>query len=176
MSYAKQTWSDRMVQYPMRFNMQENSDGTITLIPAPGNITENGTLVTASRMNYIEDGIQSCMQTNDITIVTGEITCTRSAGSSDERGSTTINYPTGFNKDNTKVLSLMAKLKDTDRGYSYGVLATSNYSAAVISGNIGQRVLLADEHISIAMYYDWGTTSTDSRTDIYEIQLILLKR
>ena len=59
MAYVKQVWTDRQVEKPLTFNSTTNADGTITLSPAPGKITQAGTLVTADRMNHIENGIGS---------------------------------------------------------------------------------------------------------------------
>lgn len=57
MSYEKQLWVDRQVQNPMTFVSTNNADGTITLTPSPGAITNKGTLLLAERMNHMEDGI-----------------------------------------------------------------------------------------------------------------------
>lgn len=58
MAYSKQEWKDRRVQNNLTFNITNNPDGTITLSPAPGAIEEAGTMITAQRMNHIEDGIE----------------------------------------------------------------------------------------------------------------------
>lgn len=57
MAYEKQTWEDRQVEKPLTFQMQNNSDGTVTLIPYPGNIISEGSKMNAERFNHIEDGI-----------------------------------------------------------------------------------------------------------------------
>lgn len=46
-------FKDRIVEYPSRYNMQQNSDGTITLIPAPGVIVEQGTPLNAGNLNSL---------------------------------------------------------------------------------------------------------------------------
>jgi len=56
-AYIPETWVDRNVQYPNRYTMVDNGDGTYTLIPSPGTVTEAGTFVTAQHMNNIEQGI-----------------------------------------------------------------------------------------------------------------------
>ena len=55
--YKKNEWVDRQVQYPMTFTMTQNENGTITLTPYPGVVSEEGTKITASIMNNIENGI-----------------------------------------------------------------------------------------------------------------------
>lgn len=57
MAYNKTIWKDRVIEKTMTFNMVQNEDGTITLIPAPGVVTEEGTKFTAEKMNNIENGI-----------------------------------------------------------------------------------------------------------------------
>ena len=53
----KTVWKDRLVERPNTFEVQENPDGTITLIPTPGTVTQAGTPVNATNLNKIEDGI-----------------------------------------------------------------------------------------------------------------------
>ena len=59
MPYNKTTWKDRSVESPLRFTMQDNGDGTITLIPNEGTIVEPGTPITAALLNNMEAGIES---------------------------------------------------------------------------------------------------------------------
>ena len=59
MAYEGKTiWKNREVENPRTFMMQQNPDGTITLIPAEGTIIEPGTPIIAAIMNNIEDGIK----------------------------------------------------------------------------------------------------------------------
>lgn len=51
-------WYDRIVQHPKRFSIVDNGDGTITLNPQPGDITQAGTPVNAANMNSIEERIE----------------------------------------------------------------------------------------------------------------------
>ena len=57
MAYTKQTWTDRKVEKPLTFLMTTNADGSITLTPYPGVIEQEGSQLSASRFNHIEDGI-----------------------------------------------------------------------------------------------------------------------
>ena len=57
MAYTKQTWEDRVVEKPMTYMMTTNEDGTVTLTPVPGTITNEGSKVNAERMNHMEQGI-----------------------------------------------------------------------------------------------------------------------
>lgn len=58
MAYDKTVWKNREVERPRTFEKIENSDGTITLVPAEGNIIEPGTPIIAENMNNIEQGIE----------------------------------------------------------------------------------------------------------------------
>lgn len=57
MAYEKQLWNDRQVEKPLTFTMTNNDDGTVTLTPAPGKVTNEGDPMSAERMNHMEDGI-----------------------------------------------------------------------------------------------------------------------
>jgi hypothetical protein len=54
MVYNKTAWKDRVVEKPLTFTLQNNADGTVTLIPAEGQIIEPGTSINAVNMNNIE--------------------------------------------------------------------------------------------------------------------------
>lgn len=57
MAYTKNTWVDRVVQYPNRYKDQSNNQYTFTR--DNGTITSEGTVFNASKMNNIENGIYS---------------------------------------------------------------------------------------------------------------------
>lgn len=43
-------FKDRIVEFPNRYNMIENEDGTVTLTPAPGQVVEEGTPLNANNL------------------------------------------------------------------------------------------------------------------------------
>lgn len=57
MAYTPTVWKDRAVQNPRQYKDQNNN--TLILTPDPGVISEAGTLLNASSMNNIEQGISS---------------------------------------------------------------------------------------------------------------------
>ena len=59
MSYEPINWKDRIVEKPRTYNVQNNPDGTITLIPAPGTVIEEGTPVNAANLNKLEQGFST---------------------------------------------------------------------------------------------------------------------
>jgi len=65
MAYTPTQWKDRVVEKPRTYRMQDNGDGTITLIPEPGTIYEPGTPVNATNLNKIENGLQAAAATAD---------------------------------------------------------------------------------------------------------------
>ena len=62
MAYNPTQWKDRVVERPRTYSLQDNGDGTYTLLPMPGNIIEPGTPVNAGNMNKIEQGIADTSQ------------------------------------------------------------------------------------------------------------------
>jgi hypothetical protein len=58
MAYERTIWKNREVERPRTFTMQDNEDGTVTLVPTEGQIIEPGTPIIAAIMNNIEDGIE----------------------------------------------------------------------------------------------------------------------
>lgn len=55
MPYVRTTWSNREVENPRTYTLQDNGDGTTTLVPAEGNVISTGTPITATNMNNIEE-------------------------------------------------------------------------------------------------------------------------
>jgi hypothetical protein len=81
MPYTKTDWKDRIVQKPQTYTMVTNPDGTVTLTPAPGTVTQEGTPLNAANLNKIEDGVAKALtaagenvhlaRSNTITIAAG---------------------------------------------------------------------------------------------------------
>lgn len=57
MPYNPTAWVDHIVDNPRTYDVQNNPDGSITLIPKPGAVHQAGTPVNANNMNNIENGI-----------------------------------------------------------------------------------------------------------------------
>lgn len=139
MAYVKQVWTDRQVERPLTFVITENVDGTSTLIPSPGTVTQDGTLITADRMNHIEEGIagldsnitvlEGAIETansnintinNNINNINKNLDTKKSKGDfvvltgtiklTNGEGEAQMSYPTGFNKDNCVVVSASVEI------------------------------------------------------------------
>ncbi len=68
MAYTKTVWKDRVVQNPRTYTKTDNADGSITLTPKPGVITEEGTPISAANMNRLENAVENIdSQLGDIT-------------------------------------------------------------------------------------------------------------
>lgn len=64
MSYIKQTWIDRLTEFYRRFSAVEDASGNVQLTDEPGIITDEGSPISAARLNHMEDGIEGAH--NDI--------------------------------------------------------------------------------------------------------------
>ena len=60
MAYIPNEWKDQVVQRPKTYQMNNNDDGSVTLIDSFGLVTELGTPVNQDYMNHIEQGIAGC--------------------------------------------------------------------------------------------------------------------
>lgn len=57
MAYNPTEWKNREVEKPRTFFVQTNTDGSVTLTPSEGQITEPGTPIMADNMNKIEQAL-----------------------------------------------------------------------------------------------------------------------
>ena len=76
MSYNKRiNWKDRIVERQRTFSETINSDGTKTLTPAPQQIVQKGTPMSAKNFNSMEEAIQHIANTVDliVTIYSAEL-------------------------------------------------------------------------------------------------------
>lgn len=63
------TWKNRRTQYSNRYEVTENSDGTITLTPVTGEVIEAGTSFNQTNMNQMDNGINEAMIIANMAIV-----------------------------------------------------------------------------------------------------------
>ena len=59
MAYDRTKWQDHVVERPRTFTEVTNSDGSITVTPAPGEILQPGTPQSATNFNNVEDALQN---------------------------------------------------------------------------------------------------------------------
>ena len=69
MSYNKRiVWKDHVVERPRTFSEVSNSDGTKTLNPAPGEVKQQGTPMSAKYFNTMEEAIQHIANAYDMMV------------------------------------------------------------------------------------------------------------
>lgn len=73
MAYDPTVWEDRVVERPRTYQIQNNPDGTITLIPAPGQVYEEGTPVNATNLNKLEQGLKTHETDNTAHGITSKV-------------------------------------------------------------------------------------------------------
>lgn len=126
-------WVDRKVERPNTFVIQNNSDGTVTLIPAPGTIQQAGTPLNAENLNGAIDYSRSKIVTN-ISVVEGKLQLT-----TDSYQVATLNSNTTLALPNvTKPLDIVVEIKPSANitlTYPSGVKWQGD-EPTIISGNI----------------------------------------
>ena len=66
MAYSKTIWTNREVEKPRTYTLQDNGNGTTTLIPAEGNIISAGTPIMADNLNNIEEYLEYLSINSDV--------------------------------------------------------------------------------------------------------------
>lgn len=191
MAYVKQVWTDRQVEKPLTFNSTTNADGTITLSPAPGKITQAGTLVTADRMNHIEDGIGSLDNSvSDLSSTVGTLSTQVNnsklkgdfvvlTGTLDADNPTAISYPSGFNADNTAILNVSFHYNSESSKWGMGTIFNSS---SYVLGELPYRLTLGNNIISLQVRNiivtgtnGDATVSVFAMTSNFQYRIVLMK-
>ena len=190
MAYVKQVWTDRQVEKPLTFNSMTNADGTITLSPAPGKITQAGTLVTADRMNHIENGIGSLDGSvsdlsNTVSTLSTQVNNSKLKGDFvvltgilNADNPTTISYPSGFNADNTAILNVAFHYKSDSSKWGMGSIFNS--SSYVLGGvpyrlTLGNNISLQIRNITVTGTNGDATVSVFTITSNFQYRIVLMK-
>ena len=136
--YEKLNFKDRIVEKPNTYTVQTNDDGTVTLIPAFGNTLQEGTAINHGSMDHIEEGIlqnsknidnlKSNIYIKDNYAILEGVINIQTHATGRYMGSKTFNYPKGFTKDNSVVISTMlCTLPDTsNESYNTSMGISSN--------------------------------------------------
>ena len=77
MAYEHTVWRDHIVARPRTYTMVQNEDGTVTLTPAYGAVSQQGTPVNAANLNKLEEAagdLDERMTTMEGKIVAGALT------------------------------------------------------------------------------------------------------
>lgn len=116
MAYVKTDWKNRAVEKPRTFTIQENPDGTITLIPVEGVVYEEGTPVVSAQMNKMEQGIA------DAHTQMAELVPKTDFEMHLEENTTQGVPPHGLSKNNYVALASPSYKDDETKGYAKGSL------------------------------------------------------
>lgn len=149
--YTKSTWEDRIVQYPNRYKDQNGN--IITLTEEPGNVAKQGTLVSAEKMNNIENGIDNLydtiIQTYTLTLLAANWT-----------KNTTTNYYE-YNVSNTNITA------DTLVNVYADIVNQEKLSSGYVeSYNGGFKIIVSEEVVeNIDVTITYQITSTESTGD-----------
>ena len=83
---------------------------------------------------------------------TVELSASPSSGTAYSQTNFTLNYPNGFNKDNTVVIGFKCKLQGTGTGaYIFGY-TPDKMSTSAVSGAYPRTVRLNDENMTVSVY------------------------
>lgn len=190
MAYVKQVWTDRQVEKPLTFNSMTNADGTITLSPAPGKITQAGTLVTADRMNHIENGIGSLDGSvsdlsNTVSTLSTQVNNSKLKGDFvvltgilNADNPTTISYPSGFNADNTAILNVAFHYKSDSSKWGMGfIFNSSSYVLGEVPYRLtlGNNISLQIRNITVTGTNGDATVSVFPITSNFQYRIVLMK-
>lgn len=66
MPYPQTDWKDHVVEKPNTYRETVNSDGTKTYAAAPGEIVQQGTPMSATNFNKLEEGVGSAVMMGDL--------------------------------------------------------------------------------------------------------------
>lgn len=135
------------------------------------NSPSTNTPINAANLNKIEQGIYDLDQTtykiSNFVLLTGTIIMPE-AGDTNLTGSVTINYPDGFNENNTVIISLMAKRSASENGFATTLSART---AAYVNGNSDLYARLDSDGIKI---FENKVSASQSSTEM-NIKILLLK-
>lgn len=72
MAYERTKWYDQVVEFPRRFTVTDNGDGTETHTEAPGEVVQQGTPMSATNFNNLEEGLQHAAIAFDYYFMTSQ--------------------------------------------------------------------------------------------------------
>lgn len=72
MAHERIKWYDHVVEYPNRYTVTDNGDGTETHTESPGEVAQEGTPVNATNLNNIETALQHTAIAFDYYLMTSQ--------------------------------------------------------------------------------------------------------
>lgn len=121
----------------------------------------NLNLLQTRLYDYVDEISTKTFPDGKYSVLTGQLTM------ADGEGTTNINYPTGFTKDNTIVISVMTGNNSNPViSYSYGTIPDVS---GIATGSIYKRVSLGTNNMILGVY---NHTASGNGTINYKILLI----
>lgn len=136
----------------MLINVYGNS-ATATKLQTARNISLTGD-VTGSVSFDGSKNVSMTTNLANVTSLSGTITLTASSSSGTSYSQTnfTLNYPSGYNKNNTIVLGFKCKLQGVGTGnYIFGY-TPDKMSTSTVSGAYPMTIRLDDDSLSVSVY------------------------
>lgn len=136
----------------MLVNVHGNS-ATATELQTARNISLTGD-VTGSVSFDGSKNVSMTTNLANVTSLSGTITLTASSSSGTSYSQTnfTLNYPSGYNKNNTIVLGFKCKLQGVGTGnYIFGY-TPDKMSTSTVSGAYPRTIRLDDDSLSVSVY------------------------
>ena len=99
----------------------------------------------------------------DFAVLTGTITA-----EAQNQGSTSVNYPTGFTKDNCVIISIMGRRSGASSSLGFATPVEYDRSLGYSLGSGGLHAVLYEDNISVR----WWNMSTDSKTSTFKLVLM----
>lgn len=115
------------------------------------------------------NNINIITEQNNIAVIEAIIT-TPAQGEESTKGSISFNYPTGFNKNNCMVISLMSQNTGNDE-QSYNTSGSTGFSAEEVRCNHGLQASLRNNEIIVEVY----KVNVNAQSKIVHVRLVLMK-
>lgn len=137
MAYPRTFWRDHVTEFQNKYNMTTNGDGTVTLIPVPGQILQQGTPQNQPNFDNIEEGLFGVTETAAELVRIARLQGQAIEGVVGERGQTTLTNSLEYPFNNSKkTISIATKRNNTN--YVVDVEVPAN------AGNVG-RIEITDK-------------------------------
>jgi hypothetical protein len=159
MAYTPFNWTDRNVQNPRQYKDQNNN--VLILTPDPGTVTEEGTPVTAQRMNALEQGLYTETQTPTNSVTTEETVASISLPSTAVNG-----MLQAVLKGNT--LAVLSRDADTNSYTKLFIRCNGSDGSTVFTDSATSKTVTANGSVRIkenAAYFTGGYLNVASSAD-----------
>ena len=105
--FIKKTWKDRISEYPTRRTLTKEDGSTelVTVSRSEGTVSQEGDAYCADNMNDLEKRVDDALNEANSNLSSVEVTLGSTINST-----VTVNYPSGFTRDNCVVIGNPARI------------------------------------------------------------------